>query len=113
MNPEQFNPEGLAVVLAFAFVVCVVALFSLARRRIVAQSDDLPPDLLDDLIVNPAGEWLELRGRLVGGKRISMKVDRRHAHVLSDELLRATMKHYGAKLHEKGNGDGRSPPLSS
>lgn len=104
MSPLWLAAQSLA--LALAIVAAFAGIIVLVRSFVGRRTDDLPPDLLDELAVHPAGEWLELSGRLYGGRRVRFKVDRRHAHVLSDDLLRATMKHYGAKLTEKGNGDG-------
>lgn len=110
MSPvQQFEWLFVAGALALGVAALLVTMF----RGFGRHANDLPPDLLDDLSVKPAGEWLELRGRLYGGKRLGFKVDRRHAHVLSDELLRATMKHYGAKLNGDAKGNDGTPPLSS
>jgi len=101
MSPEQFNPDGVPVILvvALALLGALVALiwYATVRKYVSAARGDLPRDLLDESAIVPAGEWLELRGRTYGGRRISFLMDRRHAHVLSDHLVRSAAQHYRAE----------------
>lgn len=86
---ESLLAVALAVV---ALLVCIVLVRDLVRARRGGGELGLPSNLLDAHTVQHSGEHVQLRARTYDGKRVDMLIDPRHAHVLSDDLLRAVAR---------------------